>query len=320
MFLWNIIVFILENFWASIVVALVAAVALRLAYRFYRNGLTWTEIRYTIRRAPFYLAVLFFCFFAALPFLIMFLHTFKTDSDLYRRPQPFIYRDEPTLEHLEFLFNGTDYAYFIRNSAIVGVAVVIITLVLAIPAAYALARLTGRWGERAGILMFLVYLVPPTLLFIPMFRIIVLLGLKDNLLSLILIYPTITVPFSVWLLQGFFKAIPRELEEAALVDGYDLIGAFVRVVMPLSLPGVISTIVFTFTLTLHEFVYALVFISDSQVRTLSAGVPTELILGDVFFWQPLLASALLIAIPVGLVYNFFLDSLVQGFTMGAVKG
>ena len=139
-------------------------------------------------------------------------------------------------------------------------------------------------------------------------------------MSLILIYPTITVPFSVWLLQGFFKAIPPELEDAALVDGHHVVGAFLRVVMPLSLPGIVSTIVFTFTLTLHEFVYALVFISDSTARTLSVGVPTQLILGDVFFWQPLLASALLIAVPVGLVYNFFLDSLVQGFTMGAVKG
>lgn len=169
--------------------------------------------------------------------------------------------------------------------------------------------------------MFLVYLVPPTLLFIPMFRIVVWLGLKDSPLALILVYPSFTVPFSMWLLQGFFKAVPPELEEAALVDGYNRIEAFIRVVLPLSLPGIISTIVFTFTLTLHEFIYALVFITDTQQRTLSVGVPTELILGDVYFWQPLLAAAaLIIAIPVGFVYNLFLDSLVQGFTMGAVKG
>jgi multiple sugar transport system permease protein len=319
-FFWSIAQFLIENFWLTLILSFLALVIARIVYRFYHYGLTWNELRYILKRSPFYFIVLFFCLFAVIPFMFMFLHTFKTDADLYRRPNPFIFRQPPTLEHLDTLFNNTDYLYFIRNSFIVGVAVVVITLILAVPAAYALARLTGRWGERAGILMFLVYLVPPTLLFIPMFRIVVLFGLKDSLLSLILIYPTITVPFSVWLLQGFFKAIPPELEEAALVDGHNRVGAFLLVVMPLSLPGIISTIVFTFTLTLHEFIYALVFISNTQQRTLSVGVPTQLILGDVYFWQPLLAAALIIAIPVGLAYNWFLDSLVQGFTMGAVKG
>ena len=147
MFLWNILVFLLENFWSVMIVAFVLLVIARLAYRIYRNGFTVEEMRHIVRRAPLYMAVLFFCFFALLPFMIMFLHTFKTDSDLYRRPQPFVFRDEPTLEHIEFLFNGTDYAYFIRNSIVVGIAVVIITLVLAVPAAYALARLTGHWGN-----------------------------------------------------------------------------------------------------------------------------------------------------------------------------
>lgn len=318
--LWNILKFILENFWWVVLISFVSIVAARIAYRFYKYGLTRQELRHILQRAPFYMVVVFFGFFAISPFMMMFLHTFKADGDLYRRPQPFVFRDEPTLEHLDFLFNNTDYLYFIRNSAVVGVSVVVITLALSLPAGYALARLTGRWGERAGILMFLVYLVPPTVLFIPMFRIVVTFGLKDNLLSLILIYPTITVPFSVWLLQGFFKAIPHELEEAALVDGYNRVEAFLYVVMPLSIPGIISTVVFAFTLTLHEFLYALVFISNTEMRTLSTGIPTELILGDVFFWQPLLASALIIAIPVGLAYNLFLDSLIQGFTMGAVKG
>lgn len=315
LFLW-----ILQNFWAVLFMTLVVLVALRIGYRFRKYGMTRSEVKYVLRRTPFYMVVLVFCFFAAAPFIMMMLHSFKTDSDLYRRPQPFVYRDEPTFDNIETLMFESSYVDFIKNSVIVGIAVVVITLVLSVPAAYALARLTGRWGERAGILMFLVYLVPPTLLFIPMFRIVVLLGLKDNLLSLILIYPTFTVPFSMWLLQGFFKAIPPELEEAALVDGYNRIEAFMRVVMPLSLPGIISSIVFTFTLTLHEFIYALVFITDTQQRTLSVGVPTELILGDVYFWQPLLAAAFIIAIPVGLAYNLFLDSLVQGFTMGAVKG
>ena len=316
----GILIWILQNFWTLLVVALVALVALRIGYRLRKYGATRAELSYILRRSPFYLVVLVFCFFAAAPFLMMFLHSFKTDGDLYRRPQPFVYRQEPTLEHIEGLFSNTDYVNFIRNSVVVGIAVVVITLILSLPAAYALARLTGRWGERAGILMFLVYLVPPTLLFIPMFRIVVLLGLKDSPMALIVVYPSFTVPFSMWLLQGFFKAVPPELEEAALVDGYNRVEAFLRVVLPLSLPGIISTVVFTFTLTLHEFIYALVFITNTSRRTLSVGVPTELILGDVYFWQPLLAAALIIAIPVGLAYNLFLDSLVQGFTMGAVKG
>ena len=266
-------------------------------------------------------AVLLFCIVAAAPFVVMGITTFQTDRDLYKRDaSPFDYAEPPTLEHLDNLFNDTNYLVFIRNSLVVGAAVVAITLLLALPAAYSLARLTGRWGERAGILMFIVYLVPPTLLFIPLFRIIVALGLSNSLLSLIVVYPTITVPFSAWLLMGFFKSIPPETEEAALVDGYHPYGAFLHVALPLARPGIISVIVFSFTLTLHEFIYALVFITRSEWRTLSVGVPSELILGDVFFWQPLLASALIIAIPVDLVYNLFLDRLIQGFTAGAVKG
>ena len=251
------LIWILQNFWSLLVLSFAALVGLRIAYRFRKYGATRAELSHILRRSPFYLVVLIFCFFAAAPFMIMFLHSFKVDGDLYRRPQPFVYRQDPTLEHLESLFTNTAYLDFIRNSVVVGIAVVIITLILALPAAYALARLTGRWGERAGILMFLVYLVPPTLLFIPMFRIVVMLGLKDSPLALIVVYPSFTVPFSMWLLQGFFKAVPPELEEAALVDGYNRVEAFLRVVLPLSLPGIISTIVFTFTLTLHEFIYAL---------------------------------------------------------------
>ena len=152
---------VLHNFWALLVLLFLALVALRIAWRFHRYGATRAEFVYILRRSPFYLVVLTFCFFAAAPFLIMFMHSFKTDGDLYRRPQPFVFRQDPTLEHLDALFNNTAYLEFIRNSVVVGIAVVIITLALSLPAAYALARLTGRWGERAGILMFLVYLVPP---------------------------------------------------------------------------------------------------------------------------------------------------------------
>lgn len=271
--------------------------------------------------ASLWTTILIFSFFAASPFLCMIITTFKDSADLYRKESnPFAYNKPPTTEHLQLLIQDTPYGTFIMNSLIVGVLVVIITLVLALPAAYALARLTGRWGERAGILIFLIYLVPPTLLFIPMFRIVVALGLRNSYWSLVLVYPTITVPFCMWLLTGFFKSIPRELEEAALVDGYNRLEAFLRVVMPLSLPGIIAVIVFTFTLTLHEFIYALAFVTSSSQRTISVGVPTELVRGDVFFWQSLLAAAVIVAIPVGFIYNMFLNRLVQGFTMGAVKG
>lgn len=279
------------------------------------------SIKPGLKRIIVYGVVASFCIFSAFPFLVMLINTFKQDADLYR-PQnnPFIYNISPTLDHLRLLFLETNYNAFLWNSFLIGVLVVIITLVVSIPAAYSLARLVGHWGERAGIGMFLVYLVPPTLLFIPLFRMVVAFGLNDSVWSLVLVYPTISIPFSTWLLMGFFKSIPQDLEEAAMVDGYSRFMAFVKVVLPLSLSGVIAVVVFTFTLTLHEFIYALAFISSSDQRTISVGVPIELIRGDVFFWQSLLAAAVIVAIPVGIVYNFFLDRLIAGFTAGAVKG
>lgn len=279
------------------------------------------DFKYLLKRAVVYAAVAAFCLFSAFPFLIMLINSFKQDADLYR-PQnnPFLYNFPPILDNWDLLFNRTNFPVFLKNSFIIGVLVVLVTLVVAIPAAYALARLVGRWGETAGIAMFLVYLVPPTLLFIPLFRGVVALGLNDTIWALVLIYPTISIPFCTWLLMGFFKSIPRDLEEAALVDGYSRFAAFLKVVMPLSLSGIIAVVVFTFTLTLHEFIYALTFISSSANKTISVGVPIELVRGDVFFWQSLLAAALIIAIPVGVFYNLFLNRLVEGFTMGAVKG
>ena len=274
-----------------------------------------------LKRAALYAVVAIFCFFSASPFLWMLITMFKQDRDLYRSANnPFLFNLPPTLDHLNLLLNQTNFSVFLRNSIFVGIVVVIITLVISIPAAYSLARLVGRWGERAGIGIFLVYLVPPTLLFIPLSRVVVSLGLNNSLWSLVLVYPTITIPFSTWLLMGFFKSIPRDLEEAARVDGYSRLAAFMKVILPLSISGVVAVVAFTFTLTLHEFVYALAFVTSSAQRTVSVGVPTELVRGDVFYWQSLMAAAAIVAIPVGLVYNLFLDRLVAGFTMGAVKG
>lgn len=277
--------------------------------------------RLIVRKTATYLLVGLFVFVLAAPFAWMLITTFKADVDLYRPGNnPFLFNVPPTLDHLRLLFFETAYATFLRNSALIGVLVVVITLIFSVPAAYSLARLVGDWGERAGIIMFLVYLIPPTLLFIPMFRMVVALQLNNTIWSLIVVYPTITIPFSTWILMGFFKSIPRDLEEAAMVDGYSRLMAFFKVVMPLSWSGMIAIIVFTFTLTLHEFIYALTFISSSAQRPLSVGVPLELVRGDVFYWQSLMAASVIVAIPVGIVYNFFLDRLVEGFTMGAVKG
>jgi multiple sugar transport system permease protein len=274
-----------------------------------------------IRRSPLYGAVVMFCFFSASPFLWMLITMFKQDRDLYRSANnPFLFNLQPTLVHLDLLFNRTNFMVFLRNSVFVGIVVVMITLAISLPAAYSLARLVGRWGERAGIGIFLVYLVPPTLLFIPLSRVVVSLGLHNSLWSLILVYPTFTIPFSTWLLMGFIKSIPKDLEEAARVDGYSRVQSFIKIILPLTVSGVVAVIAFTFTLTLHEFVYALAFVTSSAQRTISVGVPTELVRGDVFYWQSLMAAAAIVALPVGFVYNFFLDRLVAGFTMGAVKG
>lgn len=274
-----------------------------------------------LRRTLFYLVVAGFCFFSAAPFVWMLITMFKQDKDLYQTANnPFLFNEPPTLDHINFLFESTNYVGFLRNSLVVGILVVVITLVIAIPAAYSLARLTGRWGARAGIGIFLVYLIPPTLLFIPLSRVVVSLGLNNTLWALVVVYPTISIPFATWLLMGFFKSIPQDLVEAAMVDGYSRMVSFIKVVLPLSLSGIIAVTVFTFTLTLHEFIYALAFVSSSAQRTISVGVPTELIRGDVFYWQSLMAAAALVALPVGIAYNFFLDRLVAGFTLGAVKG
>jgi len=189
-----------------------------------------------------------------------------------------------------------------------------------LPAAYALTRLAGRWGEGLGIAIFLVYLVPPTLLFIPMTRIISELRLKNSIWSLVLVYPTFTIPFCVWLLMGFFKSIPWDVEEQAMIDGYSRLGAVIRAVLPLSVPGILTVVVFTFTLTLHEFVYSLAFVTSTEYKTISTGVTTELIRGDIYFWQSLMAAAVIVAIPVAILYNIFLDRFIAGFTLGAVKG
>jgi multiple sugar transport system permease protein len=272
-------------------------------------------------RVGLYVSAIAFALVAVFPFSWALITMFKQSSDLYvKANNPFWFNQAPTFEHVQYLFSQTNYLTFLRNTVIVGLAVTAITLVLALPAAYALARLRLRWGERMGIAIFLVYLIPSTLLFIPMTRVVINLGLQESLWALIVVYPTITIPISAWLLMGFFKGIPMDIEEQALVDGQSRIGAIARVVLPLMFPGIVAVVVFAFTLSATEFIYALSFNKSSAVKTIAIGVPTELIRGDVFFWQSLQAAVIIFAVPIALVFNAFLDRFITGFTMGAVKG
>jgi multiple sugar transport system permease protein len=264
--------------------------------------------------------VVFFSVVLAFPFYWMLITAFKRTADLYNlQNNPFIFNQKPTLEHLRLLFGETMFLRWFWNTTLVGVIVVAITLLLAVPAAYALARLTGRWGQRLGIAIFLTYLVPPTLLFIPLSRVVAILGLQDTIWSVVVVYPSFTVPFSIWLLMGFFKSIPRDLEDAALVDGLSRFGAFLRLVIPVSLSGILTVIIFTFTLVTQEFVYALTFISSESHQMLGVGVPIFLVRGDVYYWGSLMAACLIASLPIAVVYNLFLDRFIAGFTVGAVK-
>ncbi|MBW2433902.1 MAG: carbohydrate ABC transporter permease [Deltaproteobacteria bacterium] len=262
-----------------------------------------------------------FAVFASLPFLWMLITTFKQDADLYNRANnPFIFNSAPTMEHLRYLFNETLFLRWLLNTAWVGTLVVIITLALAIPAGYSLVRLGGRWGEKLGIGIFLTYLVAPTILFIPMSRVVANLGLQDSLWSLVVVFPSFTVPFAIWLLMGFFKAIPPDLEEAAMIDGYSRFGAFIRMVIPISTSGILTVVIFSFTLVVQEYIYTLTFVTTASNYTVSVGVPTFLVHGDVYNWGGLMAGCLIASLPVVIVYNFFVDRFISGYTLGAVKG
>lgn len=279
-----------------------------------------TTVRKTLRRGGLYALVSVFAFFGAFPFYWMIIASFKRDHDLYSPTNnPFLFNEPATLDHLRLLLFDTHFVTYLLNTFRVGIAVVAITLAVAVPAAYSLARWARGWGETLGIGIFLTYLVPPTILFIPLSRFLSALGLQESLWSLILVYPTFTIPFCTWLLMGFFKTVPKDIEEQAMIDGLSRFGAMARVVMPLSISGILTVVVFAFTLSMHEFIYALTFISVSTQKTVSIGVPTELVRGDVFQWGPLMAGALLASIPVAVVYTFFLDRFIAGFTMGAVK-
>jgi len=266
-----------------------------------------------------YIVVGAFAVVLAFPFYWMLMTALKPINDLLNiQNNPFWFHPGPTWANFRNLF-ATNYPRWLENTAVIGVVVVAITLVLALPAGYALARLAGKVGTSLGVAIFLTYLVPPTLLFLPLSRVISKLGLQDSKWSLILVYPSFTIPFATWLMMGFFKTIPRDLEDAALMDGCSRFGALRRVVLPISLPGILTVVIFTFSLCVNELIYAITFISSSQQRTISAGVPTDLIRGDLVQWGAIAASVLIPCIPLALLYNTFLNRFIAGFTGGAFR-
>jgi len=253
------------------------------------------------------------------PFFWMLITSLKTDAELYNpRLSPFIVR-EPTLEHWENLFGTTLFIEWAINTLWVAIASTAVSLFAGVLAGYAMSRLVFRGSTMFGIMIFITYLVPPTLLFIPLTGVVTWMGLQDTTLSLIFTYPTFLVPFCTWLLMGYFQTIPKELEECARIDGATRLQAMLKIVIPLAIPGILSAGIFAFTLSWNEFLYALVFIHSPETKTIPVGVTSELIKGDVFFWGSLMAGALLGSVPVAIVYSFFVEHYVSGMT-GAVKG
>ena len=261
-----------------------------------------------------------FVLIAVFPIYWMLITAFKQEPDLYRMDNiPFWFNLPPTLKNFEILSYQTNYGAWIVNTMTISAWVALITLLTAVPAGYALARLRLPGAENIGITIFLTYLVPAIILFLPLSRVIATLGLQDSWWALVVVYPTFTVPFCTWLMMGFFKTVPMEMEEAARVDGCGQLGALVRVVLPVSLPGVLTSVIFAFTLSMQDFLYGLAFVSPGDQKPVPVGVPTELIRGDVFFWGSLMGAALLVGLPVAILYNFFLDRFIQGITGGVVK-
>jgi len=280
-----------------------------------------TRRRKEIRRhVLIYAGVLPFVVIAVFPIYWMLITAFKQDPDLYRMENfPFWFNLAPTLRNFKILFYQTNYGSWIWNTFTISFWVAIITLLTAVPAGYALARLRLPGAENTGIAIFMTYLVPPIILFLPLSRVVAELGLQDSWMSLVLVYPTFTVPFCTWLMMGFFKTVPMEIEEAARVDGCGQAGAFLRVILPISLPGVLTSVIFAFTLSMQDFLYGLAFVAPGDQKPVPVGVPTELIRGDVYFWGSLMGAALLVGLPVALLYNFFLDRFIQGITGGVGK-
>jgi multiple sugar transport system permease protein len=273
-----------------------------------------------MRFATIYIPVAAMAAITLFPFYWMAVTSLKADSELYNIQSNPLVVLQPMLIQYERLFRDTLFPRWITNTLIVSIASTSISLLFSAFAGYSLARLRYRGATTIGWAIFVTYLVPPTLLFIPLLGLVSSFGLSNSLWSLILVYPTFLIPFGTWMLIGYFKSIPHELEESALVDGATRLQAMFRIALPLALPGLLSVGIFSFTLSWNEFIYALVFLQDATVKTVPVGVTSELIRGDSFFWGELMAGALLGSVPVALIYSFFVEYFVAGLTAGAVKG
>ena len=263
--------------------------------------------------SPYLLVVLF-------PFYWMIITTFKRDNDLYNLTGvPFWFKESPTLSHVQLLLQDTLFITWLKNSLLIGASVVVITLVIGLPAAYGLARIRFFGNRTLSTAMFLSYLIPPALLFLPLSQVVRKIGFTDSIWSLVLVYPSFTLPFCTWLLMGFVRTVPHEIEESAQLDGCTRFQTFRMIVLPVIVPGIITAGIFAFTLTYQEFIYALTFISASANKTIAYGVTTDLIRGDVFYWGSLMAGALIGSVPVAIVYAFSLDHFIHGLTAGALK-
>jgi multiple sugar transport system permease protein len=278
---------------------------------------TWRRIR---RDYGPYLPLSPYLFVVLFPFYWMIITAFKRDNDLYNlTTSPFWFKEPPTLDHLKLLIKGTLFLQWLQNSLLIGVLVVLVTLALALPAAYALARMRFPMAQPLSTAMFLSYLIPPTLLFLPLSQLVRGLGFIDSIWALVLVYPSFTLPFCTWLLMGFVRTVPREIEESAQIDGCSRLQAFRMIILPVIVPGIITAGIFAFTLTYQEYIYALTFISASANKTISYGVTSDLIRGDVFYWGSLMSGALIGAVPVAVIYAFSLDHFIHGLTAGALK-
>ncbi|TMH99800.1 MAG: carbohydrate ABC transporter permease [Betaproteobacteria bacterium] len=265
-----------------------------------------------------YIPMLVFLVVLLFPFYWMAMTAFKPNEELVSRATNPFWIVSPTLAHFEKLLFRTDYPQWMWNTIVVSVVSTFASLAASVLAAYAIERLRFRGAKQTGLAIFLAYLVPPSILFIPLAAIVVQLGLFDTRWALILTYPTFLIPFCTWLLMGYFRSIPFELEECALIDGATRWQILVKIILPLAVPGLISAGIFAFTLSWNEFIYALTFVSSSETKTVPVGVVTELVEGDVYHWGSLMAGALLGSLPVAVLYSFFVEYYVSGMT-GAVK-
>jgi multiple sugar transport system permease protein len=270
------------------------------------------------RTVTLYIPLAVFVVVLLFPFYWMAVTTFKPDNELLSRDGNPFWIVAPTLAHLKKLLFHTSYPEWLWNTMVVSVVSTFVSLLCSVLAAYAIERLRFRGSKQVGLSIFLAYLVPPSILFIPLAAIVFKLGLFDTRWALILTYPTFLIPFATWLLMGYFRSIPYELEECALIDGASRLQILWKIILPLAVPGLISAAIFAFTLSWNEFIYALTFVSSSEVKTVSVAVVTELVEGDVYHWGPLMAGALLGSLPVAVIYSFFVEYYVSGLT-GAVK-